>query len=339
MKFARGTGGWVHQPNPATACCKPNAMDRSTPLRGIFKEPGLLLFQRMRVSYSEGARTDSFCGPLKMPIRLSFVVALAFALALPGFASTVRHPVAATRPHRRPAHDRHVSVSHRHRTRISSSHALLKTQPAARHATIPALARVRFVPPLRGSRASLLRQNERDDAEGLLRIQDDEQLDQLEADGSLVAIPASYTLLVNPGLPSDRRYCRPWTARFLADLARVHYARFHRPLQVNSAVRTVAFQRALMQINGNAAAADGDLASPHLTGAAIDIGKKGLSLSEIAWMRAWLLPLQTAGKIDVEEEFYQACFHITVYRSYVPRVAPRTPRRRASTTLLAAGIR
>ena len=35
-------------------------------------------------------------------------------------------------------------------------------------------------------------------------------------------------------------------------------------------------------------------------------------------MRSWLLPLQTAGKIDVEEEFQQACFHITVYKSYVP---------------------
>jgi len=31
-------------------------------------------------------------------------------------------------------------------------------------------------------------------------------------------------------------------------------------------------------------------------------------------MRAYLLPLQTAGKIDVEEEFYQSCFHITVYK-------------------------
>ena len=34
------------------------------------------------------------------------------------------------------------------------------------------------------------------------------------------------------------------------------------------------------------------------------------------WMRAYLMPLQAAHKIDVEEEFYQACFHITVYRSY-----------------------
>jgi hypothetical protein len=69
---------------------------------------------------------------------------------------------------------------------------------------------------------------------------------------------------------------------------------------------------------GNAAAAEGDVVSPHLTGATIDIAKGGLGRQEIGWMRAWLLPLQLAGKIDVEEEFRQACFHITVYKSYEP---------------------
>ena len=212
-------------------------------------------------------------------------------------------------------------------------------QPA--HAVPASLTHLRFVPPLRGSRASLLRQNERNAAEGLVRIEDETQLDAMERDRELVPVPVSAGLRINPDLPLNRRDCRPWAARFLSDLARVHYARFGRPLQVNSAVRTVAFQRALMEINGNAAAADGDMASPHLTGAAIDIGKKGLSVSEIAWMRAWLLPLQTAGKIDVEEEFYQACFHITVYRGYAPPAAPRAipRRRRSTTTLLAAGIR
>lgn len=216
--------------------------------------------------------------------------------------------------------------------------ASLETEAPRRATAIPAVVRARFVPPLRGSRASLLRQNERNAAEGLVRIQDDEQLEELLAQRELVLVPANASLRVNPELPANRRYCRPWTSQFLSDLARVHYARFHRPLQVNSAVRTVAFQRELMGINGNAAAADGDLASPHLTGAAVDIGKKGLTLQEIAWIRAWLLPLQTAGKIDVEEEFYQACFHITVYSSYQTPVAPAVPRRRASATLLATGV-
>ena len=225
-------------------------------------------------------------------------------------------------------------------SRARTRRTALATRPASTHASIPSLRRVRFVPPLRGSLASLQRQNRRNEAEGLTRIEDDAQLEQLERARDVVPLPASASLRVNSELPANRRYCRPWTSRFLTDLARSHDARFHRPIQVNSAVRTVAFQRALIAINGNAAPAEGDTASPHLTGAAVDIGKKEMSLSEIAWMRAWLLPLQTAGKIDVEEEFYQACFHITVYRSYAPPAPPRlTARRRhTSTTLLATGV-
>jgi hypothetical protein len=119
-------------------------------------------------------------------------------------------------------------------------------------------------------------------------------------------------------LPENRRYCRPWTARFLEDLARVHAELFHRPLEVTSAVRTVEYQKQLMETNGNAAAAEGEIVSPHVTGATIDITKQGLSRQEMGWMRSRLLALEKAGKIDVEEEFQQACFHITVYKSYVP---------------------
>jgi hypothetical protein len=84
----------------------------------------------------------------------------------------------------------------------------------------------------------------------------------------------------------------------------------------------VEYQKRLIEINGNAAAAEGDIVSPHLTGATIDIAKDGLSRGEIAWMRRRLLALQMANKIDVEEEFQQACFHITVYKSYAPLRTP-----------------
>jgi hypothetical protein len=195
-----------------------------------------------------------------------------------------------------------------------------------------------LLPPLFGSHESLVRQNQRTEADGLTRIENDEQLNQLRRDKALVAIPVSAALRVNEALPVNRRYCRPWTAEFLADLARAHAARFRRSLQVNSAVRTVEYQRSLMRVNGNAAPAEGDIASPHLTGAVIDIAKKGLSMSEVAWMRAYLLPLQQAGKIDVEEEFYQSCFHIAVYKSYAP-AAPAIPRPGVSSTLLAERVR
>jgi hypothetical protein len=180
--------------------------------------------------------------------------------------------------------------------------------------------------PLRGSFESLARQNELNEQEGLERILDNDDLDDRISEHLLVPVPASNALLVNGSLPEDRRYCRPWTARFLTDLARAHEARFHRPLLVSSAVRTVAYQKQLMLVNGNAAAAEGDIVSPHLTGAAIDVAKGTMSRQELAWVRSWLLPLQLDGKIDVEEEFQQACFHINVYKTYVP--PPASPRHR-----------
>jgi hypothetical protein len=179
-------------------------------------------------------------------------------------------------------------------------------------------------PPLVGSRANLEHQNAMSDAEGLERIEDEDDLADRIAKKLLVPVPTSIALTVNGNLPVNHRYCRPWTALFLSDLARSHAAEFHSPLEVSSAVRTVAYQKRLMGINGNAAAAEGDIVSPHLTGATIDIAKGPLSRQEIAWMRTRLLTLEQAGKIDVEEEFQQACFHITVYKNYAPP-SRRTP--------------
>jgi hypothetical protein len=179
-------------------------------------------------------------------------------------------------------------------------------------------------PSLKGSHEILIHQNEMADHDGLDRIQDDNDLDRMRRQSVLVPLPVSAGMQVDERLPLNRRYTRPWAAQFLATLARAHYTRFHTPLQINSAVRTVEFQQRLIHTNGNAAPARGETASPHLTGQAIDLAKRGLSLDEIAWMRGYLLPLIDEGKIDVEEEFQQSCFHISVYRSYAPSLsAPR----------------
>jgi uncharacterized protein DUF5715 len=200
------------------------------------------------------------------------------------------------------------------------------------HLSIPA--------PLRGSHESLVHQNEMAEAEGLERILDDADLADRIAQGSLVRVPVSATLHINTDLPENRRYCRPWTAKFLSDIARAHSTSFGGALEVTSAVRTVEFQRQLRHVNGNAAAADGDVASPHLTGSTIDIAKQGLTSREIGWMRSWLIPLEQAGKIDVEEEFKQACFHISVYKKYAePKPATHAPAKAtplANGTMLAA---
>ncbi|HVC46999.1 MAG TPA: DUF5715 family protein [Terracidiphilus sp.] len=183
-------------------------------------------------------------------------------------------------------------------------------------------------PPLRGTFASLERQNQRTLADGLERILNNTDLNNRIARGFLVRVPTSADLTVNDRLPLNHRYCRPWTADFLADLARAHQAEFHHPLEVSSAVRTIDYQKRLERINGNAASAVGEIVSPHVTGAAIDITKKGLNTREIYWMRIVLRDLQDQGVIDVEEEFHQACFHITVYKSYLSRNALRQTRRR-----------
>ena len=177
--------------------------------------------------------------------------------------------------------------------------------------------------PLYGSHENLLHQNQMADLDGLNRVRDDADLLDLRRQKKLVALPENEALRVDVRLPEDRRFSRPWTAAFLSVLASDHYAAFHQPLQVDSAVRTVQFQQRLTHSNGNAAPSTGDTASPHLTGQAVDIAKHGLSITEIAWMRAYLQPLIDQGKIDVEEEFQQACFHISVYRSYDPVTSSR----------------
>jgi hypothetical protein len=197
--------------------------------------------------------------------------------------------------------------------------------PAIAEASLPLIVPVLYErghlimpPPLKGSHEILLRQNENANRDGLERIQDEADIQRMLRARTLVPLPVGSGLQVDERLPLDRRYTRPWAARFLADLSRAHQARFHTPLQVNSAVRTVDFQLKLIRTNGNAAPAEGETASPHLTGQALDIAKKELTPVEIAWMRSYLAVLIQQGKIDVEEEFQQACFHISVYRKYVP---------------------
>ena len=197
--------------------------------------------------------------------------------------------------------------------------------------------------PMKGTHEILVHQNLMADHDGLDRIEDDDQLNSLRRQKLLAALPVNSGMQVDERLPSGRRYARPWTVHFLSDLSRAHYARFHDALQINSAVRTVDFQRKLMRTNGNAAPPTGDTASPHLTGQAIDLAKHGMSMTEIAWMRGYLLPLVQQGKIDVEEEFQQACFHISVYRRYIPAAAPRrdipAKKSRGAGRLLAASVR
>ena len=219
--------------------------------------------------------------------------------------------------------------------------------------------RLLLIPPMKGTHEILVHQNQMAVMDGLDRIEDDRQMLEMRRMKLLVALPDTESIQPDGRLPLNRRFARPWTVRFLNDLSQAHFARFHTPLIVTSAVRTVSFQRHLVRINGNAAPPTGEIASPHLYGQTVDIAKHGMSVTEIAWMRAYLTPVETSGKIDVEEEFQQSCFHISAYRRYLgipsPRSVPEpepsptrtlqqvkatpTHRRHLPTALLATGIR
>src|SRR5260221_1271421 len=71
--------------------------------------------------------------------------------------------------------------------------------------------------PLKGSRESMLRQNERTFGDDLERIQDDDQLQLLTENKELVDLPESESVRIAANLPVERRYCRPWTRTFIDD--------------------------------------------------------------------------------------------------------------------------
>lgn len=188
--------------------------------------------------------------------------------------------------------------------------------------------RVFFYSPIKGSHESLVRQNQKASEDELERIQDGAQLEELTRNQELVALPLGHMLSVDPKLPEERRYCRPWTKTFLKDFSNAYYLQFKAPLQVNSAVRTAEVQQKLRRHNHNAALAsaesrdDVEMVSPHLTGAAVDIAKRGMSRKQRAWVQNYLLNLQNEGLIDAEEEFRQPVFHISIYRDYDPLSQP-----------------
>jgi Family of unknown function (DUF5715) len=171
-------------------------------------------------------------------------------------------------------------------------------------------------PVFKPSHDSLLKQNAEIDRLELPRIQDDAELEQLKLDGKLVAIVPSEALRVDPRLDPDRRYCRPWTLKFVQDLADAYHQQFGDQIQVNSAVRTVVVQKKLRRHNRNAAPAEGEIASSHLAGVTVDLQRRGMTKAEIHWVENYLVPMKAAGLVEPEEERRQWVFHIMVSDRY-----------------------
>ncbi len=179
-------------------------------------------------------------------------------------------------------------------------------------------------PSLKGSKATAQQQNIEADKEDLTRIEDDEQLRRFVSAGLLVPLPENRSVRVDPRLEEQYRYCRPETSRFLTEFGKEISAKFSdASIQVNSAVRTIAKQRALRGSNTNAAPISGPEQSSHLTGATVDIAKNTLSRAELAWMRDYLRKKKAAGQILAVEEFRQTVFHVMVFNTYGTKAAEK----------------
>jgi hypothetical protein len=175
---------------------------------------------------------------------------------------------------------------------------------------------VRWAPLLRGSHESLLRQNAEIDRLQLPRIADDAELEELIQREELVEIPETDSVRVAPNLQGSRRYCRPWTRDFVEDFSLAFYRAFRKPIQVNSAVRTVQQQKKLRRRNRNAAPAQGEIASSHLAGVTVDIAKTGMNRKQRKWTEQYFYRLQELGLIEAAEERRQPVFHVMVSDRY-----------------------
>lgn len=177
---------------------------------------------------------------------------------------------------------------------------------------------------LKANAKSQLVQNAYADHEDLSRMLNVGMIQRFHRSGLLERVSSSTRYYYLHLIPAKYRYLRPWSKLFLDRLSRQYYARFQKKLRVTSLIRTVALQRALAKRNNNAAEALGARRSSHLTGATLDISKRGMTSRAIRWMRNVIYSLREQGSLYAIEEFSQPTFHIMVYRDYRNYVKSRT---------------
>jgi len=155
-------------------------------------------------------------------------------------------------------------------------------------------------------------------------MEDDSMTERFVRLKLLQPVPSKTSAYYLHAVREDNRYLRPWTKLFLVRLSSQFRARFGQPLRVTSLLRTAEYQRSLRRRNGNAAADDGPKRSAHLTGASLDISKKGMTGAQRQWLRNVLSSLHNAGHLYAIEEFRQPVFHILVHRQYEDYVDRKT---------------
>ncbi len=177
---------------------------------------------------------------------------------------------------------------------------------------------------LRATRSSQLVQNQRADEDQLSRMEDPAMTARWVRLQLLEAVPVKTSGYYLHAVREQNRYLRPWTRLFLSRLSSQYRARFGKQLRVTSLLRTAEYQRSLQGRNGNAASSTGPKRSAHLTGASIDISKKGMTGAERQWLRRVLTSLRGNGYLYAIEEYQQPVFHILVHRKYADYVKRKT---------------
>ena len=171
-------------------------------------------------------------------------------------------------------------------------------------------------PPMVATPRRLNRESAAATRDRLSRLRDLAMVERLQRRGLLVPVPSETPTYYVAGVEARLRVARPWTRRFIEQLGHAFQDLFAQPLRITSLTRTVFTQRLLRRTNPSAAPADGPVSSTHLTGAAVDVSKRGLSEDEVAWLRTVLARLRGRGLIHAVEEFREPHFHVMVGRAY-----------------------
>ena len=155
---------------------------------------------------------------------------------------------------------------------------------------------------------SLLIENAFANSEGLPRYETMTGVQHAVLTKELIPLAAYRGVILSTRLPAARSAARPEVITFLYTVGAAHAQFSPHPIIVDSAVRPVAVQKRLHL--RNAAPWKGDRASPHETGATVDLKRQGRA--DDAWMVAYFSVASTAGRIHVIEE--KSCWHIFVRR-------------------------
>jgi hypothetical protein len=166
---------------------------------------------------------------------------------------------------------------------------------------------------LRGSHATRAYENAIADLFDLDRFENDTALESAVRDGRLVRIPNNRYVRWHKNLPAKYAYVLPHVRDWLLEKGRAFRNLHGKPITVTSAIRPKSYQERLAGRNANAAPTEGPFASTHSTGATIDLGYRGLSAKETAWLKKSSSRMEFDGRIQATMERYQACFHIMVY--------------------------